>query len=101
MLERVNQLIQLRQDFLHLGARGRIRERQTQSHELQELPAKPGYLMGNPENSQKTAPAASAQPGDGGIPAGQLPKSAAYPRLDYRYAWQIFSEKITNALPES
>jgi hypothetical protein len=29
MLEGVNQLIQLRQDFLHLSARGRVRERQT------------------------------------------------------------------------
>jgi hypothetical protein len=28
MPEGVNQLIQLRQDFLHLGARGRVRERQ-------------------------------------------------------------------------
>jgi hypothetical protein len=30
MLKRVNQLIQLRQDFLHLGGRVQVRERQTQ-----------------------------------------------------------------------
>ena len=32
MLERVNPLIQLRQDFLDLGAHGRVRERQIQVH---------------------------------------------------------------------
>ena len=47
MLERVNQLIELRQDFLHLGVRGRVRERQTQvRHALDVVGAATGNRGG-------------------------------------------------------
>ena len=49
MLEGINQLIKLGQDFPDLGARGRVRERQTQVHHAVNVV---GAAIGNSADSK-------------------------------------------------